>query len=66
MVLEDGTGVWWQEREPDIRRLSDMREVIFDQSWLAAAEDFELYYMYRDLFLSRGDGGKAAGTEHSV
>ncbi len=47
-----------KRREPDIRRLSDMREVIFDQSWLAAAEDFELYYMYRDLFLSRGDGEK--------
>jgi glucose-6-phosphate isomerase, archaeal len=47
-----------KRREPDIRRLSDMREVIFDQSWLAAVEDFELYYMYRDLFLSRGDEEK--------
>ena len=47
-----------KRREPDIRRLSDMREVVFDQSWLATAEDFELYYMYRDLFLSRGDGEK--------
>jgi glucose-6-phosphate isomerase len=47
-----------KRREPDIRRLSDMREVIFDQSWLKDAEDFELYYMYRDLFLSRGDGEK--------
>ena len=36
----------------------DMRDVIFDQSWLAGAKDFELYYMYRDLFLSRGDGQK--------
>ena len=32
-----------------------MREVIFDQNWLAGAEDTELYYMYRDLFLSRAD-----------
>ncbi len=39
----------------DVRRLIDMREVIFDQSWLAGAEDFELYYMYRDLFLSQSD-----------
>ena len=42
-------------REPDIRRLFDMREVIFDKKWLATAEDFELYYMYRDLYLSRKD-----------
>ena len=35
-----------------------MKEVIFDQSWLAGAEDFELYYMYRDLFLSRADKEK--------
>ncbi len=47
-----------KRREPDIRKLFDMREVIFDQIWLAGAEDFELYYMYRDLFLSRGDGEK--------
>jgi len=41
---------------PDVRRLFDMREVIYDKSWLAAAEDFDLYYMYRDLYLSRADG----------
>jgi len=27
-----------KRREPDIRRLSDMREVIFDQVWLAAGK----------------------------
>ena len=43
---------------PDIRRLFDMQEVISDRSWLAGAEDFELYYMYRDLFLSRADKEK--------
>lgn len=43
---------------PDVRRLFDMKDVIFDQSWLAGAEDFELYYMYRDLFLSRADKEK--------
>ena len=47
-----------KKREPDIRRLNDIRDVLFDQSWLAGAKDFELYYMYRDLFLSRGDGQK--------
>jgi glucose-6-phosphate isomerase len=41
--------------EPDVRRLYDMREVIFDQEWLAGAENLELYFMYRDLFLSHSD-----------
>jgi glucose-6-phosphate isomerase len=35
---------------PDIRRLFDMKEVIFDQEWLKGQrENLELYYMYRDL-----------------
>ncbi|MGV8089750.1 MAG: glucose-6-phosphate isomerase family protein [Methanothrix sp.] len=45
-------------REPDVRRLFDMKDVIFDQSWLAGRENSELYYMFRDLFLSRADGDK--------
>jgi glucose-6-phosphate isomerase len=32
-----------------------MKEVIYDQSWLEGAENFKLYFMYRDLFLSRAD-----------
>jgi len=43
---------------PDVRRLFDMKEVILDQNWLAGADDFELYYMYRDLSLSRADKEK--------
>jgi glucose-6-phosphate isomerase, archaeal len=43
---------------PDVRRLIDMKEVILDQNWLAVAVDFELYYMYRDLYLSRADKEK--------
>jgi glucose-6-phosphate isomerase len=43
---------------PDVRRLIDMKEVILDQNWLAVALDFELYYMYRDLSLSRADKEK--------
>jgi len=43
---------------PDVRRLCDMQEVILDQNWLVGAEDFELYYMYRDLSLSRADKEK--------
>lgn len=35
---------------PDIRRLNDMREVIFDTEWLKEQNDNpELYYMYRNL-----------------
>ena len=44
-----------KSKEPDIRRLYDMSDVIFDQEWLASAQNFELYYMYRDLYLTRAD-----------
>jgi glucose-6-phosphate isomerase len=44
-----------RRKEPDIRLLYDMSEVIYDKAWLAKAENVELYYMYRDLFLSRAD-----------
>ena len=47
-----------KKREPDIRWLYDLRDVICDQNWLAKAKNTELYYMYRDLFLSRADGEK--------
>ena len=41
-------------REPDIRMLHDMDDVLYDRS-LMDAPDRELYYMYRDLSLSRSD-----------
>jgi len=41
--------------KPDIRKLYDMREVIYDQEWLQATEDKDLYYMYRDLSYSNRD-----------
>jgi glucose-6-phosphate isomerase len=44
-----------RRKEPDIRFLYDMSEVIYDKAWLAKAENVELYYMYRDLYLSRAD-----------
>lgn len=44
-----------RSKKPDIRWLFDMSEVIYDKSWLAKAENFELYYMYRDLYLSNTD-----------
>lgn len=41
--------------EPDIRKLYDMREVIYDQKWLHATDNKDLYYMYRDLSYSKRD-----------
>ncbi|RLI92456.1 MAG: glucose-6-phosphate isomerase [Candidatus Altiarchaeales archaeon] len=41
--------------EPDIRMLSDMKEVIYDREWLKGAQDVELYYMYRGLALNDRD-----------
>jgi len=40
--------------KPDIRKLYDMREVVYDQEWLQVTADKDLYYMYRDLFYSNG------------
>ncbi len=34
---------------PDIRKLSDIKEVVYDQEWLKIASNLELYYMYRGL-----------------
>ncbi|MEM2991032.1 MAG: glucose-6-phosphate isomerase family protein, partial [Halobacteria archaeon] len=40
---------------PQIRRLNDLKELIFDKEWLKTAPNSELYYMYRDLSLSKKD-----------
>jgi glucose-6-phosphate isomerase len=40
------------EREPNIRRAGDMKEVILDKKWAEENEDIELYYMYRDLWMN--------------
>ena len=40
--------------KPDVRMLHDMDDVLYDRSQLNAP-DAELYYMYRDLSLSRAD-----------
>ncbi len=41
--------------QPKIRMLSDMRQVVYDKSWLTKAENAELYYMFRDLAASDAD-----------
>ncbi len=40
---------------PDIRRLYDMKYVIYDKEFLNRAENIELYYMYRNIFLDESD-----------
>lgn len=34
---------------PKVRRLSDIKEVIYDQEWLKTAEDRDIYFMYGNL-----------------
>jgi len=38
-----------EKLNPDVRELKDIEDVVFDKEWLKTAENFELYYMYRDL-----------------
>jgi glucose-6-phosphate isomerase len=50
--------------KPAIRMLFDMKEVIYDREWLSKVNDMELYYMYRELSLSKNDA--LAMKEHSL
>lgn len=34
-------------RKPQIRRLSEIKNVVLDQEWLKQSQDLEVYYMYR-------------------
>ena len=36
-------------KNPDIRRLYDLKKVLYDQEWLEKSENFEVYYMYRGI-----------------
>lgn len=49
--LEFGT----KKVKPTVRMLFDMKEVVYDREWLSGAGNIELYYMYRDLSLSKND-----------
>lgn len=39
----------------DVRKLSAMKDVVFDRDWFLKAEDRELYYMFRDLAKNDSD-----------
>jgi glucose-6-phosphate isomerase len=45
-------GIEW---EAEVRRLSDMKDVVYDQDWAEHSEDVPLYYMYRGLYRSPED-----------
>lgn len=38
-----------KSKKPDIRYLSEMKKVLYDQKWAKTAPNFELYYMYRGV-----------------
>ncbi len=40
---------------PDVRKLSDIKDVAYDKEFLAKTKDLDIYYMYRDLALSVKD-----------
>jgi glucose-6-phosphate isomerase len=42
-------------RNADIRKLYDIKDVIYDSEWLKSQDNFELYYMYRDLYKNEFD-----------
>ncbi|MHC1566747.1 MAG: glucose-6-phosphate isomerase family protein [Candidatus Syntropharchaeia archaeon] len=44
-----------QGKNPDVRRLYDMKEVLYDKEFLRRSENIDLYYMYRDLALTEED-----------
>jgi len=38
-----------KDKTPKVRKLSDMKTVVYDQEWIKTAPDTDLYYMYGDL-----------------
>lgn len=44
--------------KPQIRHLSELKEVLFDQKWAEQSPDLELYYVYRDLAENKTDKEK--------
>ncbi|MEA3254949.1 MAG: glucose-6-phosphate isomerase family protein [Candidatus Altiarchaeota archaeon] len=49
--------------EPQVRMLSEIKEVVYDLEWLGNSSDTELYYMYRDLALNGQDRGLMKGMD---
>lgn len=47
-------------RKPDVRRLFDMKGLLYDKEYEKGAENVELYYMYRNLYRNSAEGEKIA------
>ncbi len=47
-------------KNPDVRRLSDIKGLLYDKAYEETAADFDLYYMYRDLSKNAFDKEKIA------
>ncbi|MEM2918025.1 MAG: glucose-6-phosphate isomerase family protein [Candidatus Altiarchaeota archaeon] len=43
---------------PEVRKLSEMKEVVYDREWLKKAKNFDVYYMYRNLAKNEEDRKK--------
>ena len=50
--------------KPTVRMLFDLKDVLYDREWLLKADNFELYYMYRELSLGKNDA--LAMKEHGL
>lgn len=37
------------KKEPDVRRLYDLKDVLFDKEWAENVSNFDVYYMYRGV-----------------
>jgi len=62
--MESILGIISKGVKPGIRMLYDMKDVIYDRKWLSNAENSQLYYMYRELSLSKKDS--IAMKEHGL
>lgn len=38
-----------------IRRLFDMRDVIYDREWLSVMKNIDMYYIYREFYINKND-----------
>jgi glucose-6-phosphate isomerase len=41
-------------KNPDIRYMEDMKEVLYDKEWAKKTDNFEVYYMYRGVDEKKG------------
>lgn len=64
MTLSETCRSVLKTRTPAVRKLSDIRGLLYDQTWLKTAPEMDLYYMYNDVALSEAD--RRLMLEHSL